>query len=135
MFLSGSEQLESLREWMDGHKDVEVRPVAQPAAPNSQGTVWDFLAVACAAGGPLVVAVHALQVWIGAQTTDIEIEVGDRRFKVTGRNAQAVLKDVIETAKSLEPPEDPEAPEDPEDPEDPEAPADPDDPEDPDDPA
>ncbi|MET9971500.1 hypothetical protein ABZZ80_37760 [Streptomyces sp. NPDC006356] len=111
VFLSGSEQLESLREWMAGHQGVAVEAVARPAAPNSQGTVWDFLAVACAAGGPLVVAVHALQVWIGAQTTDIEIEVGDRRFKVTGRNAPAVLREVIETAKSLE--ATPEAPDDP----------------------
>jgi hypothetical protein len=111
VFLRNGGQLDSLREWMGGHQGIDVQAVERPRERNSQGTVWDFLAVACAAGGPLVAAVHALQLWIGAQTTDIELEVGDRRFKVTGRNAQAVLQEVIETAKSLE--ATPEAPDDP----------------------
>jgi hypothetical protein len=115
VYPGGSGQLESLREWMGGHQGVEVRAVERPPERNSQGTVWDFLAVVCAAGGPLVAAVQALHLWIGAQTTDIEMEVGDRRFKVTGRNAEAVLREVIETAKALEAAteREPEAPDDP----------------------
>lgn len=102
VFPGGGAQMDSLREWMGGHPGVEVSVVERPPEPNSQGTVWDFLAVVCAAGGPLVAAVQALHLWIGAQTTDIEVEVGDRRFKVTGRNAEAVLREVIETARQLE---------------------------------
>ncbi|MGW0944220.1 effector-associated constant component EACC1 [Streptomyces sp. NPDC002623] len=119
VFLSNGGQLESLRAWLDGHQGVAVEARERPPEPNSQGTVWDFLAVVCAAGGPLVAAVHALQLWIQGQVTDIELEVGDRRFKVTGRNAQAVLQEVIETAKSLEAGSDaaPERSEDPEGPE------------------
>ncbi|MFI6465542.1 hypothetical protein [Streptomyces sp. NPDC050528] len=109
--MSDGRQLNSLRDWMAGHPGVRVDAVERPSEPNSQGTVWDFLSVVCAAGGPIVAAVSALQIWIGAQTTEIEVEVGDRRFKVRGRNAEVVLRQVMEAAKSLEPSA--EAPDDP----------------------
>lgn len=120
VYVSSGGQLDGLREWMGGHPGVDVRAVERPPEPNSQGTVWDFLSVVCAAGGPIVAAVTALQLWIQAQVTDVEVEVGDRRFKVTGRNAEDKLRAIIETARSLEtPPEHPEAPQTPEDPDDP----------------
>ncbi|MEU7043376.1 hypothetical protein AB0A77_20240 [Streptomyces varsoviensis] len=95
-------RLEDLREWMGGHPGVTVRPVARAPERNSQGTVWDFLAVVCATGGPVVAAVRALQIWIEAQVTEIEVEVGDRRVKVTSRTAGAVLPQVLAAAQALE---------------------------------
>lgn len=100
--LTDGGQLADLREWMGGHQGVGVRAVAKPPDPNSQGTAWDFLSVACAAGGPLVAAVRALQLWIEAHVTEIEVEVGGRRIKVTSRTAEAVLPQVIEAARALE---------------------------------
>lgn len=88
---------------MSGHSDVTVRPVNRPSEPNSQGSVWDFLAVTCATGGPVVAAVRALQLWIEAHVTVVEIEVGDRRIKVTGHDARAVLPQVVSAAQALEP--------------------------------
>lgn len=58
--------------------------VARPAGANSQGGVWDFLSLACATGGPLAAAVRALQMWVEARVTTIEVEAGGRRFTVTG---------------------------------------------------
>jgi hypothetical protein len=100
--LADGGQLADLREWMGGHQGVGVRAVARPPDPNSQGTAWDFLSVACAAGGPLVAAVRALQLWIEAHVTEIEVEVGERRIKVTSRTAETVLPQVIEAARALE---------------------------------
>ncbi|MEV6008142.1 hypothetical protein AB0M29_15140 [Streptomyces sp. NPDC051976] len=100
--LTDGGQLADLREWMGGHPGVAVRAVGRKPDRNSQGTAWDFLSVACAAGGPLVAAVRALQLWIEAQVTEIEVEVGGRRIKVTGRTAGTVLPQVIEAARALE---------------------------------
>lgn len=100
--LADGGQLADLREWMGGHPGVDVRAVGRKPDRNSQGTAWDFLSVACAAGGPLVAAVRALQLWIEAQVTEIEVEVGGRRIKVTGRTAGTVLPQVVEAARALE---------------------------------
>lgn len=99
---SDAGQFEDLREWMRGNHGVTVRAVARAPEPNSQGTVWDFLSVGCAAGGPIVAAVRALQLWMEARVTVVEIEVGDRRIKVTTPTAAAVLPQVIDAAKALE---------------------------------
>ncbi|MCI3276591.1 hypothetical protein [Streptomyces cylindrosporus] len=111
VYVNGVGQLDGLREWMGGHAGVEVTVVEPPPERNSQGTVWDFLSVVCAAGGPIVAAVTALQLWIGAQTTEIEVEVDGRRIRVNGRNAEAKLREVMEVARALEAPA--EAPDDP----------------------
>jgi hypothetical protein len=105
-------QLDDLGKWLD-RPGVAVRTVSRPAEPNGQGTVWDFLSVACAAGGPVVAAVRALQLWIEARVTVVEIEVGDRRFKVRSQDARAVLQEVIEAARALEAEPEPEKPDEP----------------------
>ena len=95
-------QLEDLGEWMRGHPGVTVGTVARVPEPHSQGTgVWDFLSVVCAAGGPIVVAVHALQLWLEARVTVVEIEVGDRRIKVKSASAATVLPQVVSAAQIL----------------------------------
>ncbi|MFE7118444.1 hypothetical protein ACFU99_23815 [Streptomyces sp. NPDC057654] len=115
VYVNDGGELEDLREWMGGHPGVAVRPVARAPERNSQGTVWDFLAVVCATGGPVVAAVRALQLWIEAQVTAIEVEAGDRRIKVTSRNAGAVLPQVLAAAQALQAasPEPPEGPDEP----------------------
>ncbi|MFI6686650.1 hypothetical protein [Streptomyces sp. NPDC050485] len=101
--VDGGGQLEDLREWMGGLQGVEVRAVPRPPEPNSQGsTVWDFLSLACATGGPLVAGVRALQMWIEARVTVVTVEVGDRRFTLTGTNARTLLPQVAEAARALE---------------------------------
>jgi hypothetical protein len=109
--LSDSGQLDDLRKWMGGSAGVAVRSVPHPPEPNSQGTVWDFLSVLCAAGGPVVAAVRALQLWIEARVTVVEVEVGERRFKVRSQDARSVLPQIIAAAHALEPA--PEAPDEP----------------------
>jgi hypothetical protein len=117
IYLSDNGLLEDLREWMGDHSGVELKAVAHPSKPNSQGSVWEFLAVVCAAGGPIVAAVRALQLWIEARVTVIEIEVGDRRITVTSHDAKTVLPQVVAAAQALEAaaPENPavEAPDEP----------------------
>ncbi|MGI5455036.1 effector-associated constant component EACC1 [Streptomyces sp. CA-249302] len=113
VYVNGVGRLDGLRDWMGGHPGVEVDVVEPPPERNSQGTVWDFLSVVCAAGGPIVAAVSALQLWIGAQTTEIEVEVGGKRFRVNGRNAEVKLREVMEAARALETPAPAEAPDDP----------------------
>lgn len=102
VYLSDSGQMDDLREWMGGHPGVTVQPVARSASPNSQGSVWDFLSVVCAAGGPVVVAVRALQLWIEARVTVIEVQVGDRRIMVRSHDARTVLPHVTAVARALE---------------------------------
>lgn len=111
--LSDSGQLDDLEKWLGGLSGVAVRTVLRPPEPNSQGTVWDFLSVACAAGGPVVAAVRALQLWIEARVTVVEVQVGDRRFKVRSQDARSVLPQIIEAARALEAA--PEVPDEPTD--------------------
>ncbi|AOR29733.1 hypothetical protein BFF78_00265 [Streptomyces fodineus] len=100
--VDGGGQLEDLREWMGGLPGVAVRAVPRSPERNSQGTVWDFLSLVCATGGPLVAGVRALQMWIEARVTVVKVEVGDRRFTLTGTNARALLPQVVEAARALE---------------------------------
>lgn len=115
VYLRDNGQLEDLRDWMCGPSGVTVQAVPRPPEPNSQGTVWDFLSVLCAAGGPVVAAVRALQLWIEARVTVIEIEVREQRIKVTSQDARTVLPQVIAAAQALEagPDAAPEAPDEP----------------------
>jgi hypothetical protein len=101
-YLGGNGELEDLREWMSGLEGVAAKAVPRPAAPNSQGSVWDFLSVACGTGGPVVAALRALQLWIDARVTVIHIEVGDSRFAVRSQDP-AVLAQVASAIRALEP--------------------------------
>jgi hypothetical protein len=102
--------LEDLRGWMGGIQGVEATAVPRQPGANSQGGVWDFLALACATGGPLAAAVRALQMWVEARVTTIEVEAGGRRFTVTGPTAQRVLPEVIAAVRALEAAGQPEPP-------------------------
>lgn len=100
--LGDNEQFEDLREWMGGHQGVVVDAVAHPSDPRSQGSVWDFLSVTCATGGPLVTALRALQLWIEARVTVIEVVVGDNKFVVRSQDAGAALSEVTAAIRALE---------------------------------
>lgn len=101
VFVQDRAEAGDLREWMSGLPGVVVRAVAVPADPLSQG-VWDFLSVACEAGGPVVAAVRALQLWIEARITVVEVAVGDRRITVRTADASTVLPEVTKAAAALE---------------------------------
>lgn len=103
VYLDDNGQLADLGEWLGGNPEFTVRTVARSAEPNSQGSVWDFLSVLCAAGGPAVAAVRALQLWIEARVTVVDIEAGGRRITVHSRDAKAVMPDVIEAIRALDP--------------------------------
>jgi Effector Associated Constant Component 1 len=100
--LADQEELEDLTQWLGGLSGIHVQTVERPAQPNSQsGTMWDFLAVVCEAGGPAVAAVRALQLWIEARTTTVEVELDGRRIVVTSTDAAAVLPAVAQAARVL----------------------------------
>ncbi len=103
IYLEDSGQLANLSEWLGGNPEFTVRPVARPAEPNSQGSVWDFLSVLCAAGGPAVAAVRALQLWIEARVTVVHVEIDGRRITVRSRDAKTIMPDVIATVEALNP--------------------------------
>jgi hypothetical protein len=103
IYLGDLVELGDLREWMTWSPGVVLRTVPGPADPQAQGGGWEFLCVLCAAGGPAVAALGALQLWIEAHVTVVEFEVGDIRFKVrSAKDAPAVFSQAIETAKVLE---------------------------------
>jgi Effector Associated Constant Component 1 len=95
------DEVADLREWMTG-TGANVQTTSRVAAPNAQGSVWDLLTVACEAGGPVVGAVRALQLWIESRVTSVEIVVGDRRFTVTTQDAATVLPEVTKAVLALE---------------------------------
>jgi hypothetical protein len=88
--------LERLREWMSGHSGVDVRLVAREPVPNAQGSVWDFLSVVCATGGPAAVALRALQIWIESRTTKVRLEYAGRSLELSTTNVGAVLPELRE---------------------------------------
>ncbi len=109
LYVEDADEFQDLSAWMTGHTGVSVDAVAGRARPNAQGTVWDFLSVTCEAGGPVVVAVRALQLWIQARVTTVEVVVGDRRIKVRSRDAATVLPQVVEATRALAAAETPDA--------------------------
>ena len=101
IYLEEADELNDLRDWMSGHSGIVVEMVPCPAAPNAQGSVWDFLSVLCASAGPVVAAVRALQLWIESRVTVIEISVGDERFVVRTTDAATVLPQVEKIATKM----------------------------------
>lgn len=81
------EKLGSLVDWLSGLPDVTVTSVAAPSQPNSQGSGWDALVVACGAGGAVTVAVRALTTWIESTVTRVRVRIGENELEITSRNA------------------------------------------------
>ena len=104
LYLQDRAELDDLHEWLTGLSGVAVHAMTRPAQPNAQsGDLWDFLSVVCGAGGPVVAALRALQMWIEARTTSVEVVVGDKRIAVKGPDATAALAAVSETLEALGP--------------------------------
>ena len=101
IYLDDADEFNDLREWMEGHSGIVVAAVARPAAPNAQGSVWDFLSVLCASTGPVAAAVRALQLWIESRVAVVRIEVGDKSFVVRTPSAAAVLTQVEQLATKM----------------------------------
>jgi hypothetical protein len=96
--LDDATEFEDLREWMGGHDGVIVDTVRRPPGATAQGSVWDFLSVACETGGPVVAAVRALQLWIESRVTAVQVAIGDKTFTVRTTDAAMVLPRVEEMA-------------------------------------
>lgn len=104
IYLDDIHDFPDLQEWMSGHAGVTVKPVLRPAEANAQGSVWDFLSIACEAGGPVVVAVRALQLWIESRVTTVQIAIGENKITVRTKDAATVLPQIEKmAAKMVEP--------------------------------
>jgi len=96
-------RIDDLQRWMEGlHPDIALKQVSRVSGANAQGTVWDFLEVACASGGAVTAAVRALQLWIESRVTSVEIVVGESKFTVKTADARVALPSVEAAAKALE---------------------------------
>ncbi|WP_194891334.1 effector-associated constant component EACC1 [Catenulispora pinisilvae] len=93
-------ELAELEEWLGGIGGVKVQSVSAPGASNTQG-LWEFLSVACGAGGPAVGLVQALKVWIESRATTIRVTVGDSEFVVRSIDAATVLPIVARAIETL----------------------------------
>ena len=88
---------------MDGRdQGVEVKAVGGTRGPTARARHGTSFGLACATGGPLAAAVRALQMWVEARVTTIEVEAGGRRFTVTGATAREVLPEVVAAVRALE---------------------------------
>lgn len=101
IYLDDSAELEDLREWMSGHVGVVVEAVRRSSGPTAQGSVWDFLSVACETGGPVAAAVRALQLWIESRVTTVQIAIGENKVTVRTKDAAAVLPQVEKMAVGI----------------------------------
>ena len=103
IYLVDAQEFADLEEWMRGHPGVAVTAVARPGAGNAQGSVWDFLSIACATGGPVALAVRALQLWIESRITTVQIAIGDDKSMITvkTRDAATVLPQVEKIATKI----------------------------------
>jgi hypothetical protein len=96
------EGLKDLSEWMKGTVGVHIEPVVRPAELNAQGSAWDFLSVLCESGGPAVAAVRALQLWIEARVTVVNLAIGEKKFTVRTQDAATILPEVVKALQALE---------------------------------
>lgn len=101
IYLEDADEVQDLQEWMTGQPGIAVEAVLRPAVLHAQGSMWDFLSVLCEAGGPLVAAVRALQLWIESRVTVVKVVVGEMSFTVRTKDAATVLPQVVETASKM----------------------------------
>jgi len=94
--------VEELREWLGDIEGVTVTATSSTTSPTSQGTVWDLLSVVCGTGGPAVAALKALEIWLKARVTEVEVQIGAAKFKVTSPHAAEHLEGVARVLKQLE---------------------------------
>jgi hypothetical protein len=94
--------VEDLRQWMDGVAGVTVALASSGSTPTSQGTVWDLLSVVCGTGGPAVAGLKALEMWLKARVTEVDVQVGDKKITVKSLDTTQALQDVANTLKQLE---------------------------------
>jgi membrane-associated two-gene conflict system component 1 (EACC1) len=97
------EEFKDLQEWLTGVPGITVEDVDSPAPPNAQSSgVWEFLSVACGAGGPTVAMLKTLQLWIESHVTTIYVTVGGKSLTVKTADVGTALPAVAEVIKSLE---------------------------------
>jgi hypothetical protein len=91
--VSDQAELAALRARLQAHPGVDVRQCAGESGPGEQG-VGDFLQVAAASGGAIVVAIKAIPEFIRSRRTDVSVSIkeGDREVVITAANADDALK-------------------------------------------
>lgn len=103
VYVEDAAEFEDLRGWMTGqHPEVAVTAVPRPPEPYTQGSLWDFLSVACGHDGAGAAAVGALAIWIRSRVSTVRIEIGEKKFLVKGRDVEGILPKVVEAVKALE---------------------------------
>jgi len=103
VYTDDANQFDDLRGWLTGqHPGIVVTAVPKAPEPYAQGSLWDFLEVACTTGGAGTAAVHALTQWIKSRVSAVRIEVGEAKFVVEGPAAEAIMPEVAELVRALE---------------------------------
>lgn len=106
VYADSPDDLEDLREWMTGQDHrITAAPVWKPAGPNTLGSVWDFLSVACAAGGAGTAALGVLAVWIRSKRISVRVKLRDYEFSVDGNDkvgTDQALSRILDTVQALE---------------------------------
>jgi hypothetical protein len=98
---SDADEFGDLQEWLKGIDEVKATPASRPVESNSQGSALDFLTVAFETGGPVVVALQALKMWLEARVTTIQVKVGESVFTVRSSDAAAMLPKIQEAIRVL----------------------------------
>lgn len=93
-----------LREWLSGIDRVAVSAVSSGAdsLPRTQGSVLDLLTVVCASGGPAVAALKAIEIWLKARVTQVDITVGDNTYRVSSTDPSTTFKEMADVLKQIE---------------------------------
>lgn len=98
--LASRDELADLHEWLRGQSGISLNAMPNSRKPNAQG-VWEFLSVVFEAGGSAVAAIKAIQLWIEARVTTIDVTIGDAKFRVRTKEAAQVLPQVAAIAEKM----------------------------------
>ncbi|TCO55644.1 effector-associated constant component EACC1 [Actinocrispum wychmicini] len=98
IYLADTNDIDSLRRWLDDVPDISSEPVPSPSRPGEQGDAWDFLSVLCGTGGAMTIGLNALTTWIESKLTHARIVVGETEVVLRGPDPQA-LERLVEAAR------------------------------------
>jgi hypothetical protein len=87
-----SEDIEALYEELRGAPGISVKAVPTPIAAGDQGSVLDFLTVACS-GGAITVALQIVKTLAESRGSKFSLKIrrGENRLEVTAENLDEVL--------------------------------------------
>jgi len=91
--ISDQAELAALRALLQAHPGVDAEQRAGEPEQGEQGA-WDFLQVAAASGGAMVVAIKSIPEFIRSRRTDVSVSIkkGDQEILITAPTADDALK-------------------------------------------